>query len=643
MVMPPDVSVRPGYVGRSRVCVRSLTLFSSAAILVEILPYQTCPKTLPNSFARMPLNLPGSTTAQLVATATPTAATNGLEKLDPRFLALLQQNEVSTENMAKLGNAGCKSMALFGHVGRDEARLEAYLKSVLNLDAQARAEDIIPVAQLVIVWTACRKRAEVETEAQAQRVVNHLPPVLTAEDHSAAREALEKKLKRPVPDHRVPSENYFQRKVGEAEGKYTAEKLTEVTNLVQEEAQKKPKGQSAASSNYLDFDDAGRPTGLKSKTTDFTVPMPTNEASFKNRFEVMDHVHLMLQMRFLSNPVLATYEPGMFKDYCNDFLCGERVWAFVLRGDNDEPTASPSLRQVCNYDWNIRKLMVRLMKRNVDIKSALEQAMGDQDLRTLYFTTGFSMEANTAECKALSAPCLEEMHHNLSKGSKRQLGSDGPAQPHTHRAPRQAGRPSSSSEPKTTRRRGPTTRPRSKPSRTSAEAAQSEAAQLHSSRSRTSAEARPAKARATRARRAAARLPRAARQSPRQATSPQASTGRTRRTARCSATHFPGRRSASRTPAPSSTCAGGASTPATRATTAQTEQSQTLLPGIPGLRPRRNLPRPEGIPRCHPLRRRQRRSRFHRTLPLPEAEVSTALGSTGQQDSAVLCRARRRG
>ena len=375
----------------------------------------------------MPLNLPGSTTAQLVASATPTAATNGLEKLDPRFLALLQQNEVSTENMAKLGNAGCKSMALFGHVGRDEARLEAYLKSVLNLDAQARAEDIIPVAQLVIVWTACRKRAEVETEAQAQRVVNHLPPVLTAEDHSAAREALEKKLKRPVPDHRVPSENYFQRKVGEAEGKYTAEKLTEVTNLVQEEAQKKPKGQSAASSNYLDFDDAGRPTGLKSKTTDFTVPMPTNEASFKNRFEVMDHVHLMLQMRFLSNPVLATYEPGMFKDYCNDFLCGERVWAFVLRGDNDEPTASPSLRQVCNYDWNIRKLMVRLMKRNVDIKSALEQAMGDQDLRTLYFTTGFSMEANTAECKALSAPCLEEMHHNLSRGSKRQLGSDGPA------------------------------------------------------------------------------------------------------------------------------------------------------------------------------------------------------------------------
>ena len=377
----------------------------------------------------MPLTIPGSSTAQLVTTASPTSAT-GISKLDPRFLSLLQQNDVSEENMGKLGTAGCKTMALFGHIGKDEASLGEYLKAVLNLDSSARPQDFIPIAQLVIVWTACRKRTEVETEAQAQRVVNHLPPQLTAEDHSAARDALEIKLKRPVPDHKVPSENYFQRKCGEVEGKYNADKLTEVTNITQEEAQKKPRGQ-AASSNYLDFDDSGRPTGLKSKTTDFWVQMPHNEATFKNRFEVMDNLYTMLQMRFVSNPVLATYEVGMFKEYCDNYLCGERVWAFVIRGDNNEPISSPSLRQVSNYDYHLRQLMSKLMRKNVDVKSALEQAMADQDTRTLYFTTGFTMESNTAECKALSAPCLEEMFTSLAgrRGSKRALGSDGPAPP----------------------------------------------------------------------------------------------------------------------------------------------------------------------------------------------------------------------
>ena len=33
-----------------------------------------------------------------------------------------------------------------------------------------------------------------ETEAAVQRSVNHLPPQLTVEDHSTARDALERKL-----------------------------------------------------------------------------------------------------------------------------------------------------------------------------------------------------------------------------------------------------------------------------------------------------------------------------------------------------------------------------------------------------------------------------------------------------------------
>ena len=63
---------------------------------------------------------------------------------------------------------------------------------------------------------------------------------------------------------------------------------------------------------------------------------------------------------------------------------------------------------VCNYDMAIRDLQAKLMKGGHDFKSALEKAMADSDTRILYFTTPFSMEANSAACQVLSAPGLSE-------------------------------------------------------------------------------------------------------------------------------------------------------------------------------------------------------------------------------------------
>ena len=134
--------------------------------------------------------------------------------LDPRFAAILSQNEVALDQMEALGKAGVKTTSLYGHIARNEDKLELFLKRVLKLDADANPEDCIPIARLVIVWETCRKRSEVETEAAAQRVVNHLPPQLTIEDHASAREAFERLVGRRIADHKIPSENYFEKKLG---------------------------------------------------------------------------------------------------------------------------------------------------------------------------------------------------------------------------------------------------------------------------------------------------------------------------------------------------------------------------------------------------------------------------------------------
>ena len=88
---------------------------------------------------------------------------SGIEKLDPRFAAILRQNDVPTDLMEKLGNAGVNSTALnstavFGYISKTQEKLDLFLKRTLNLDSDADPMDAIPVAKLTIVWETCRRR-----------------------------------------------------------------------------------------------------------------------------------------------------------------------------------------------------------------------------------------------------------------------------------------------------------------------------------------------------------------------------------------------------------------------------------------------------------------------------------------------------
>ena len=371
----------------------------------------------------MALICPGSTTTALVTGGAGTAAV-GLAALDPRFLAILTQAEVDTAHMKLLGDAGCKSSQIYGYIGKTEEKLLLFLKRVLNLDPEVRGEDSIPAAKLTIAWEACRKRAEVEVEANAQRAVNRLPPQLTIDDHSAARDALEAKMaaesKAALPDHKVPSENYFEKKCGEIETWLRAEKLSSVTNFAQEENMRTPNA-PPTTGDYMDFDSRGTPT-MKTQKKDFYVPMPTNEAGLRNRLDVMGAMFEMMRLRYMANPIIATASIDAMRTYA-DHLCGQHVWGFVVNGANG-PLACPSIRQVLVYDQAIRELAAKLMKGGRDFKSAMEAAMGDTDTRMLNFTTPFGMEAHTAECKALTAPALQEIYAKLPavpKGQKRPL------------------------------------------------------------------------------------------------------------------------------------------------------------------------------------------------------------------------------
>jgi hypothetical protein len=169
--------------------------------------------------------------------------------------------KVDRAHMVILGNQGVDSTQLFGTLARDEARFYKFLKDTLQLDPETNGAHAIPAARLVMAWESCRKRTEVEVDVQAHRVANHLPPTLSIDDFSTARDsldrAMEAKGKAALPGHKIPSENYFERKCAEMESFYKCDKLTLVTNLSQEERVRTPQANSNAM-GVLEFDSRGR-------------------------------------------------------------------------------------------------------------------------------------------------------------------------------------------------------------------------------------------------------------------------------------------------------------------------------------------------------------------------------------------------
>ena len=103
--------------------------------------------------------------------------------MDPQFHALLCGNKVRTEDIKALETAGVDSAKMFGHIAKTDEKFALFIKRICNVDPEARGEDAVPSARLYMAWEACKKRAEVEFEAEAQRAVNRLPVQLAIDDH----------------------------------------------------------------------------------------------------------------------------------------------------------------------------------------------------------------------------------------------------------------------------------------------------------------------------------------------------------------------------------------------------------------------------------------------------------------------------
>ena len=84
--------------------------------------------------------------------------------------------------------------------------------------------------------------------------------------------------------------------------------------------------------------------------------MPNDETSLRNRFEGMGACLKMLEMRYLNNYALSTVTPDLMREYA-DYLCGERVWGFLVKDEARQLLSCPSLTRQLGYEQSIRDLV----------------------------------------------------------------------------------------------------------------------------------------------------------------------------------------------------------------------------------------------------------------------------------------------
>ena len=327
-----------------------------------------------------------------------------IAKLDVRLHALLSAQECHANTMARLGELGVRSIQASETLVDDRKAMRDFLRDGLALDptvgdALTKIANTLEAGKVLSAWEQAKKRVEVENKREAERVSQNLPPQLTTEVVVMLKKQFEKAFNRNIKlnDAACPSKPYLELKIGHVESNWEAERLTEVTSL----AQAKRFAMGNANTKTFGMDEAAM--GFKLVTKPFGVPMPGNSESLRARLKLMRNTFMFLKLKFPQKGVLATCSLAMWDDY-TDFLFGDEVWGFTIKGADGKPFSCPHQGHVEGFDQAIRDKVASSMSEGMDIEAAFEDAKKDVLLKNTSFLTYFTTEVNSKRCTALSAP-----------------------------------------------------------------------------------------------------------------------------------------------------------------------------------------------------------------------------------------------
>ena len=92
-----------------------------------------------------------------------------MKTLEPRLLAILQSAKIPESVMTKLGKKEVDTVGVLAHMGEDGPSFRKFMQAILDIDPDVRADDMLLASKMMIVWTACRRRAELEMKQKLHK------------------------------------------------------------------------------------------------------------------------------------------------------------------------------------------------------------------------------------------------------------------------------------------------------------------------------------------------------------------------------------------------------------------------------------------------------------------------------------------
>jgi hypothetical protein len=341
---------------------------------------------------------------------------------------VLNEAEVPPRLQHRLGELGYTTLQLLSVIGDDKASVRLFCKEQIplnpaeqNLAPDKKAGAMLHTAQILASWQVASHRVteseKIAAESRSQRLPVLLPKV-TLVNLRRRYEATHGRILDAVFLCATSVEKVMEEL---EEGSWSALPLTDLISVEK-------------STDHLSFTEISSSAGaVKVRKAPKALPPPRNTEELRARMTTLAVLLGIAGLKHSTRLWLKTSTPELWHTYVEHTL-GEKVANYHTHIQGAEQ--KPSWEIVLNYEYQIRKAACKkVLYEDLDLATALQQAMVDLEVKERYFITPLAVSAafaaqgsSTGPNRSQSSQWREEAparSSNMSAGSPKGKKGDG--------------------------------------------------------------------------------------------------------------------------------------------------------------------------------------------------------------------------
>ena len=286
----------------------------------------------------------------------------GMGKLNVRLVSLFTEFNVSKDTMASFGNSGIDTVQMLAGIADKREDFRERLEQIFGIKASNNVGQAMEISRLICAFEAAKIRSDIDVRVAAERDSNFLPSKVHMEELTTNRKTLAIVEKSKLPDEVAPSKSYYEYKLEDLKGVFTAEPLTRVCTVVQDKL-----------ANLGDPQVGADPTSgfLRVSTKTYTVPYPADADQLRFRLRTMGACWCYLKYKAPHLRALETVSMSLFHDY-TEWLFGPEAWGLATRDIHERPISTPNLDHILTLDQALRKEICEHLNSGIDYAKAFE-------------------------------------------------------------------------------------------------------------------------------------------------------------------------------------------------------------------------------------------------------------------------------